>query len=88
MKIKTRRAIAEGIGWLAWLMTLGLIGGMERGKLPLSTGAGWAFGLLILGTAAMYKAGLFSKSRTAAPSVVAITAAFTLVCLGALVVAL
>lgn len=88
LRIKTRRAIAEGIGWLSWLMTLGLIGGMERGKLALSAGAGWAFGLLILGTAAMYKAGLFSRTRTAAPSIVAIAAAFAVICLGVLVIAI
>jgi len=88
MRIRTKRAIAEGIGWLSWLTTLGLIGGMERGRIALSAGAGWAFGLLLLGTAAMYKAGLFTKTRTAAPSVVAIAAACAIVSLGIVVAAL
>ena len=88
MKISTKRKIAEAVGWLSWLLSLGMVGGMERGAVSLGAGAAWAFGLLILGAAAMYKAGLFTKSRTAAPSIVAIAAACAIVSAGFVVFAL
>jgi len=80
--------IAETIGWTNWLMTLGVIGGMECHRIGLRAGAIWAFFLLCAGTAAHYKAGLFSPRRTAAPSLVAAFTSGALIAAGALAVKL
>ena len=57
MTIRTKRMIAETLGWLCWLLMLGVVGGTERGFLPL-TAMWWAAGLLVVGAAALYKAGV------------------------------
>ena len=88
MKTKTKRAIAEGIGWTSWLMTIGVVGGMDCHRIGLRAGILWAFGTLCLGTLAMYKAGLFSARRIAAPSLVAAFTAGALIIVGALATAL
>ena len=62
MNSKTKRRIAETIGWLAWLLMLGVVGGCDLGTLPL-TAMWWAFGLLAVGTAALYKAGVIRVER-------------------------
>ena len=57
MTIRTKRMIAETLGWLCWLLMIGVVGGTELGFLPL-TAMWWAFGLLAVGAAALYKAGV------------------------------
>ena len=49
--------IAETLGWLCWLLMLGVVGGTELGLLPM-TALWWAAGLLAVGAAALYKAGV------------------------------
>ena len=58
MTIKTKRTICAALGWLCFLVMLGVIGGMELGGIPLGRGAAWAFGLELLGAAALWKAGV------------------------------
>ena len=60
MNSKTKRRIAETIGWLAWLLMLGVVGGTEFGTLPLRA-MWWAFLLLAVGAASLYKAGVIRR---------------------------
>ena len=57
MKVRTKRMIVETIGCLCWLLMLGVVGGTERGFLPL-TAMWWAAGLLVVGAAALWKGGV------------------------------
>ena len=57
MTIRTKRMIAETLGWLCWLLMIGVVGGTELGFLPM-TATWWAAGLLAVGAAALYKAGV------------------------------
>ena len=57
MTVKTKRNIAEAIGWLCWLLMLGIVDGTEMGWLAISA-MWWAFLLLAVGAAALYKAGV------------------------------
>ena len=57
MKVRTKKKLVEALGLLCWFLMLGVIGGTERGFLPLSALWG-AAGLLVVGTAALYKAGV------------------------------
>ena len=57
MSFKTKRRISETIGWLCLFGMLVVVGGTERGWLPM-TAMWWAFGLMAVGAAALYKAGV------------------------------
>lgn len=57
MTIRTKRMIAESLGWLCWLLMLGVVGGTEFGFLPL-VAMWWAAGLLVVGAAALWKGGV------------------------------
>ena len=57
MKVKTKRLIAVTIGWLCWLLMLGVVGGTERGWIPMSA-MWWAVGLMAVGTASLWKGGV------------------------------
>ena len=57
MTVKTKRNIAEAIGWLCWLLMLGIVGGCEIGAIALGA-MWWAFLLLAVGATALYKAGV------------------------------
>lgn len=60
MTVKTKRRIAECIGWLCLLLMLGVVGGCDLGTLPLKA-MWWAFGLLAVGAAAWWKAGILCR---------------------------
>ena len=57
MTIRTKRMIAETLGWLCLLLMLGVVGGAELGFLPM-TAMWWAAGLLAVGALALCKAGV------------------------------
>lgn len=57
MSCKTKRRICVAIGFLCWMLMLFVVGGTERGYLPM-TAMWWAFGLLAVGTFLLYKAGV------------------------------
>lgn len=57
MTIRTKRLIAETLGWLCWLLMLGVVGGTELGFLPM-TAMWWAAGLLAVGSALLWKGGM------------------------------
>ena len=57
MSIKAKRRIAECIGWLCLVGMLCVVGGTERGWIPISA-MWWAFVLEAIGAAALYKAGV------------------------------
>ena len=62
MTVNTKRRIAECIGWLCLLLMLGVVGGCDLGTLPLKA-MWWAFCLLTVGAAALYKAGVVRCRR-------------------------
>lgn len=57
MRVKTKKRIAETFGWLCWLLMLGIVGGTERGWLPM-TAMWWAFLLELVGAALLWKGGV------------------------------
>lgn len=57
MSCKTKRRICVAIGFLCWLLMLGVVGGTERGWIPMSA-MWWAVGLMAVGTAALWKGGV------------------------------
>lgn len=58
MKIKTKRTICAAVGWLCFLVMLGVIGGMDMGVMPIGRGAALALGCEIVGAAALWKGGV------------------------------
>ncbi len=57
MKIKTKRRICVIVGWLAYLLMFGYIGGMELGTIAPARGAAMAVICLDVWAAALWKAG-------------------------------
>lgn len=57
MTIQTKKAICVVLGFMCWLVMLFVVGGTERGFLPL-TAMWWAAGLLVVGAAALWKGGV------------------------------
>lgn len=57
MKIRTKKRIAAAVGAVAFLAMLGIVGGTERGWLPM-TAMWWAFLLELVGVALLWKAGV------------------------------
>lgn len=57
MKVRTKRRIVEALGWLCALAVICVVGGTERGWLPM-TAVWWAFLLELVGTALLWKAGV------------------------------
>ena len=45
------------IGWVCWLLMLGVVGGLDQGTLSLAAGIPLSFGLLTAGALALRKAG-------------------------------
>ena len=58
MKIGTKKRICVAVAWLAFLLMLGVIGGMDLGTIRFGAGAAWAIGLEAVGVAALWKAGV------------------------------
>lgn len=56
--IKTKRTICRAVGFLALLLALGFVGGMERELIAVGKGAALALGCEIVGTAALWKGGV------------------------------
>ena len=52
-----RQTITAAAGGLAWLLMLGVVGGMDLGSIPVGTGIICSFSLLAAGTTALWKAG-------------------------------
>ncbi len=57
MKTRTKRRIVETFGWLCALAVIFVVGGTERGWLPL-TAMWWAFLLELVGAALLWKGGV------------------------------
>ena len=58
MKVKTKRAICRILGLTLFLLTLGIVGGMEWGDIPVRTGAILAALCELIGAAAWWKGGV------------------------------
>lgn len=58
MTINTKRTICIALGLLAFVLTLGVVGGMEMGAMPIGKGAALAFGSESLSAALLWKAGV------------------------------
>lgn len=56
--IKTKRTICRAVGFLAFMLMLGFVGGMERELIAVGKGAALALGCEIVGAAALWKAGV------------------------------
>lgn len=57
MKIRTKKRIAAALGALAMLAVIFVVGGTERGWLPM-TAMWWAFLLELVGAALLWKGGV------------------------------
>ena len=62
MKIRTKKRIAAALGAVALLAVIFVVGGTERGWLPL-TALWWAFLLELVGAALLWKAGVVRCRR-------------------------
>lgn len=58
MTVKAKRTICRILGLTLFLLTLGIVGGMEWGDIPVRTGTVMAFGCEIVGSFLLYKAGV------------------------------
>lgn len=58
MKIRTKKRIAAALGFLALLLALGFVGGMERELIAVGKGAALALSCEIVGAAALWKGGV------------------------------
>lgn len=57
MRTRFKKRICVAVGLLAFLTMLGIVGGTERGWLPM-TAVWWAFLLELVGAALLWKAGV------------------------------
>jgi hypothetical protein len=57
MTIRTKRTICRVLGFLALLAVIFIVGGTERGWLPM-TAMWWAFLLELVGAALLWKGGV------------------------------
>ena len=58
MKVKTKRTICRTMGFLALLLALGFVGGMERELIAVGKGAALALSCELVGAAALWKGGV------------------------------
>lgn len=58
MTIRTKRTVCRVLGFLALLLALGFVGGMERELIAVGKGAALALGCEIVGAFLLYKAGV------------------------------
>lgn len=58
MKIRIKKRICAVLGFLALLLALGFVGGMERELIAVGKGAALALGCEIVGAAALWKGGV------------------------------
>lgn len=58
MKIRMKKRIAAAVGFLALLLALGFVGGMERELIAVGKGAALALSCEIVGAAALWKGGV------------------------------
>lgn len=58
MKIRTKKRICVAVGLTLLLLTLGIVGGMDMGIMPVGKGAALALGCELVGAAALWKGGV------------------------------
>ena len=58
MTIRTKRTICRAVGFLALLLALGFVGGMDMGIMPIGRGAVLALTSEAVGTALLWKGGV------------------------------
>ena len=63
MTIKTKRTICRAVGFLALLLALGFVGGMERELIAVGKGTALALSCEIVGAAALWKGGVLRWVR-------------------------
>lgn len=58
MTVRLKKRIATAVGLLLFLLTLGIVGGMEWGDIPIKTGAILSALCEAVGTFLLWKAGV------------------------------
>ena len=58
MKIRMKKRIAAAVGFLALLLALGFVGGMERELISVGKGAALALSCELVGAALLWKGGV------------------------------
>lgn len=61
--IKTKRTICRTVGFLLFLLMLGIVRGMEMGIMPVGKGAALALSCELVGAAALWKGGVLRWVR-------------------------
>lgn len=56
MKVKTKKSICIILAWLAFLLMLGIVGGVEKNWMPLSA-MWWCIPCLLVWAGGLWKAG-------------------------------
>lgn len=63
MTIRTKRTICRALGFLAFVLMLGIVRGMDMGIMPIGKGAALAFTCELLGAALLWKGGVLKCRR-------------------------
>ena len=63
LTIKTKRTICRAVGFLLFVLMLGIVRGMDAGSIRFGAGAAWAIALEAAGIAALWKAGVLKWMR-------------------------
>lgn len=63
MQIMIKKRICATLGFLAFLLMLGFVGGMERELIAVGKGAALALSCEIVGAAALWKGGVIRRRR-------------------------
>ena len=61
--IKTKRTICRAVGFLLFVLMLGIVRGMDMGIMPVGKGAALAFACQLVGAAALWKGGVLRCRR-------------------------
>lgn len=61
MKNRTKKRICVAVGLTLFLLTLGIVGGMDMGIMPVGKGAALALSCELVGAAALWKGGVIRR---------------------------
>lgn len=67
MSRRTKRTICRAVGFLLFVLMLGIVRGMDMGIMPVGKGAALALSCEIVGAAALWKGGVIRVRRLYQP---------------------